>query len=205
MRTDSRPALLGVNGPPEAGKTWLMSSIQKLIPDAIIMRPSDFLYEVMQREGSAPRGMLYQDFKRLPDSRPRLISKATELRARDVNVFDRLLVESDTFNSARVVIIDNFGFQSEVDWYDRFGSAMIVLRLDTKYNELEPLKSRGRRRTAPWENDSRSPVEYHTMLTAYDSLQMKLLLEWLNRPLTHEEAGPYNGIKSLWDRYFAAS
>jgi hypothetical protein len=156
----------------------------------------------MQDCGEAPRNMLYDDFKLQPDSRQRLIKKANELRAKDSEVFEKYLVEIDEYKSARVVIIDNVGHvPTEHIFYERHSSAMIVLRLDTKYQEIEPLKARSRRLKATWDGDSRSPVEHHTMLTAYDSLQMTLLLEWIAH--SNEEAGPYHGIKTLWARYFA--
>jgi hypothetical protein len=199
------PAVIGINGPAHSGKTWLIKYLQRSIPDASVLYPSAELYRIMQEEGSAPKGMLYQDFKLLKEARQRLIDRATELRAKDVHVFSRRITDSDAWRSSRVVIIDNIGFADEIGWFDNRSTAAILLRLDAPYNEIEPMKSRARRLKASWQNDSRAPVEHHTMLTAYDSHQMVLLLEWLQRPLTREEAGPYYGIKSLWTRYFAAA
>lgn len=203
MSRNSRlPAALILNGPPHSGKTWLCNHIISLIPDAVVVRPSDELYIMMQEDGLAPRGMLYQDFKALyPDARERLIAAATKYRSKDVNVFNRRLVGRDHYLNARVLIIDNGGFQDEITWFEEYTSDLILLRVDTAYNELEPMKSRGRRLRAPWAGDSRAPVDHHTMLTAYDSLQMSLLLTWIDTR-GRGEAGPYNGIKSLWaDRF----
>jgi hypothetical protein len=205
MRTQTFPVMLGINGPAHSGKTWLIKYLEKAIPDAIVLRPSDELYRIMQEEGSAPNGMAYQDFKKLPDARGRLIRRATELRAVDPHVFSRRITASQEWQNARVVILDNIGFPDEIGWFDAHAVACILLRLDTPFNEIEPLKSRSRQLRDHWNGDSRFPVEHHTMLTAYDSHQMTLLLDWLRRPLTREEAGPYYGIKSLWTRYFAAS
>lgn len=207
MKNSRSPAVIGINGPMYSGKTWLIAYLLKAIPDAIVLRPSDELYSIMQEEGSAPARMLYQDFKRLPESRERLIKRAIELRAEDVHVFNRRITASDAYNTSRVVIIDNIGFQDEVSWYDHETGPgkMLMLRIEAQYNEIEPVKSRYRRMKANWPNDLRTPVEYHTMLTAYDSLQLTLLLDWLQRPLTREGAGPYYGIKQLWDQYFAVS
>lgn len=206
MKPESLPAVLALNGPPHSGKTYLHKVLRKLIPDAIVLHPIHMAYRIMQDEGEAPKGQLYDDFKLTPDARQRLIAKANMLRSKDSEVFEKYLVNTDEYKAARVVIIDNVGHvPTEHLFYERHSSALVVLRIDTRFNEIEPIKSRSRRLKAVWENDSRSPVEHHTMLTAYDSLQMVLLLEWLSGPLTNEEAGPYYGIKSLWSRYFAAS
>lgn len=200
---DSLPAVLALNGPPHSGKTWLTRQIQRLIPDAVVLHPIHMAYRIMQDAGEAPKTMLYDDFKLQPDSRSKLITKANLLRSKDSEVFEKYLVQTDEYKTARVVIIDNVGHvPTEHVFYERHSSAMIVLRIDTCFNEIEPLKSRSRRLKAVWEGDSRCPVEHHTMLTAYDSLQMSLLLEWIAH--SNEEAGPYYGIKTLWARYFSA-
>ena len=199
------PSVIALNGPMHSGKSWLVAYLLRTIPDSIVMRPSDELYKIMQEEGLVPLLLSYQDFKKRSDARARLIKRATELRSEDVHVFNKRVTASEEYNSARVVIIDNIGFPDELEWYDRESEAMLLLRLDAPYNELEPLKSQARRLRTQWPNDSRVPVFYHSQVTTYDSLQMTLFLDWLQRPLTREEAGPYHGIKQLWDRYFAAS
>jgi len=199
------PAVIGLNGPPHSGKTPLGKLLQQRIPDAVIVQPSLVLYEMMQEEGVAPCNMLYHDYKRRPDSREQLIRKSREYRARDLHVYEKRIVDSIEYREARVVIIDNVGhIADEMEFYDNHASVSMLLRLDTPVQELEPLKSRRRRLRTCWEGDSRTPLEHHTMLTAYDLHQMILLLQWLGRPLTPEEAGPYYGIHSIWTRYFAA-
>lgn len=194
------PIVIALNGPPGSGKTWIGRHIQRLIPDAVYKQPIHEGYLQMQEEGMAPKGMLYNDFKLLPDSRERLIRASGEFRARDYNFFERRITDSEDFRSARVVVVDNVGHtESEFPWYDLRSKFSILVRLDTPYQELEPVKSRARRLRTVWESDSRSPVTHHSMLTAYDSRQMVLLLNWLNEDLTPQEAGPYNGIKTLWN------
>jgi hypothetical protein len=199
------PVVLGLNGPAHSGKTWIARYLLKLIPDAIIISIPEVIYADMQLEGLEPKGMLYQDFKLTPDARAKTIKFSAEARGSDIHYFDRRITDSDAWHSSRVVIIDNIGFASEMSWFDNRSRAAILLRLDSPYQEIEPMKSRARRLKAAWENDSRAPVEHHSMLTAYDSQQMVLLLDWLQRPLLREEAGPYYGIKSLWTQYIAGS
>jgi hypothetical protein len=197
------PAVLALNGPPHSGKSHIGKMLKRLIPDAVMLYPIRLAFQLMQEEGAVPREMLYDDFKLQPRSRERLIEKSAELRARDPEFYERKIVGLDEYRNARVVIIDNVGHTStEHLFYERHSSVLLLLRIDTPYQELEPMKSRARRLKATWEGDSRHPVEHHTMLTAYDSRQMQLLLDWLDRPLTREEAGPYYGIKSLWNQYF---
>jgi hypothetical protein len=194
------PINIALNGPPGSGKSWIARYILKMIPDAIYVQPIHEGYTQMQEEGLAPKGMLYDDFKRLPDSRAALIKASGVFRARDYNFFERRITDSEAYRNARVVVIDNVGHtESEFPWYDLRSKFSILVRLDTPFQEVEPMKSRARRLKAIWESDSRSPVTHHSMLTAYDSRQMVLLLDWLSRPLTPQETGPYNGIKSLWD------
>lgn len=196
----SLPIVIALNGPPGSGKSWIGKYILKMIPDALYVQPILEGYVQMQEEGMAPKGMLYDDFKLQPDARQRLIKASGVFRARDYNFFERRITDSEAYRTARVVVIDNVGHtESEFSWYDLRSKFSILVRLDTPFNELEPVKSRARRLKATWESDSRSPVMHHSMLTAYDSRQMVLLLDWLSRPLTPQEAGPYNGIKSLWD------
>lgn len=205
QQTMNQPAVIALNGPPGSGKTLISKYLMKVIPDAVRFQTNDALYSVMQEQGSAPQGMLYQDFKLLPESRERLIIASTVLRSEDNHIFDRRVTDSMVFKSSRVVIIDNVGRDAgELEWYDNHSSSSILLRLDTPYNEIEPLKSKARRLRTSWENDFRLPLTHHTMLTAYDSRQMILLLEWLQRPLAREEAGPYYGISQLWTKHFAS-
>lgn len=199
------PAVLALNGPPYSGKTHIIKLLQELIPDAIVVYPSQVLYEMMQRDGLAPKHMSYHQYKQLPDSRDRLICASVDYRAQDHHVYEKYIVASPAYLESRVVIVDNVGhIAEEMQFYDRHSEASILLRIDTPYQELEPLKSRARRMRTTWERDSRTPLEHVHMLTAYDSLQLTLLLRWLDGPLTAGESGPYHGIKQLWDRYFAA-
>lgn len=204
--TDSKyPAVIGLNGPPHSGKTHLTKFLVSVIPSARVLFPSVILYTMMQEDGLAPSKVPYHEFKKRQDSRGRLIEASHRYRWSNPNVFERRIVESPEYCNASVVIIDNVGHvPDEMQFYDRHSTAAILLRLDTPFQEIEPLKSRARRLKAAWQDDSRTPLEHHTMLTAYDSQQMILLLQWLSGPLTREEAGPYYGIKSFWTRYFAA-
>jgi len=204
--THKYPAVIGLNGPPESGKTrYLLKYLLQVIPDAVPIFPSAVLYSMMQADGIAPRGMPYHDFKLRSDSRQRLIDASNDYRLHDPRIYERQIVASSTYLESRVVIIDNVGHvPDEMAFYDRHATDSLLLRVDSPYNELEPLKSRSRRLKTQWPNDSRTPIEHHTMLTAYDSQQMILLLQWLGRPLSPEEAGPYYGIKSSWTRYLAA-
>ncbi len=200
----SHPAVIGLNGPPHSGKTHLVNYLLSVIPNAVAMYPNLELYAMMQADGLVPKAMLYHDYKRLPGSRDALIQASRVYRLRDPHVYERRVVESETYRHASVVIIDNVGHVAgEMSYYDEHSVASLLLRIDTPFQELEPLKSRRRRLRTQWEGDSRTPLEHHTMLTAYDSQQMILLLQWLGRPLTREEAGPYYGIQSIWTRYFA--
>lgn len=200
-----QPSVVALNGPPHSGKTFIIKLLQELIPDAVVVYPSQVLYEMMQEDGLAPATMKYHDYKKLPDSRDRLILASQDYRARDHHVYERRIAASQLYRESRVVIVDNVGHvPEEMRFYDKHSEASLLLRIDTPYQELEPLKSRARRMKHTWERDSRTPLEHTHMLTAYDSLQLTLLLRWLDGPLTAGESGPYHGIKQLWDRYFAA-
>lgn len=197
------PAVLGINGPPTSGKGWLISRLVELVPDSIVMCVQDGILASMQRHGLADPGLNYAAYKRTPDARRRMIDHAQAERAKDPHVFSRITTESPLYHSGRPVIFDNIGFNDEVDWFKARSSCLLVLRLDTRFLEPEPSKAHGRRFDRHWPGDSRNPVYHDTMLTAYDSQQMWLLLQWLAGPLTRDEAGPYHEIKSTWNRFFA--
>lgn len=204
--TQQYPAVIALNGPPQSGKTkYVLKYLLQTIPDAVPIYPSLVLYEMMQADGLAPRLMEYHEFKRLPGARERLIAASDNYRAVDPHVYERRIVASRKYLDSRVVIIDNVGHVAdEMQFYDRHARDSLLLRVDTPFSELEPLKSRARRLKTQWPGDSRTQLEHHTMLTAYDSQQMILLLQWLSQPLTREEAGPYYGIQTSWTRYCAA-
>jgi len=199
------PAVIGLNGPPHSGKGWLIENVLSgLIPDAIVMRPSDELFGMMKDEGQIPSHISYQEYKKVPGSRKALIDFATRKRAEDSNVFSRRVTESEKYRNARVVIVDNLGFEDELIWFGCCASQLLVIRIDAPFEAEEPRKSRSRRGKGHWPGDSRQPLTWPTMLTAYDSLQMTLLLRWLTAPdLSDVEAGPYNGIRRVWMRHFA--
>lgn len=197
------PPVIGVNGPPTSGKGWLIKRLVELIPDSISVCVQDGILASMQRAGLADPALTYQAYKRTPDSRQRMIDHAQAERAKDPDVFSRITTESDDYHLGRPIIFDNIGFNDEVNWFAARSACLLVLRLDTRYLESEPAKAQGRRFDRHWPGDSRNPVYHKTMLTAYDSIQMWLLLNWLSGPLTRDEAGPYHEIKSTWNRFFA--
>lgn len=201
------PAVIALNGPPHSGKTTVAKKLQELIPDATILYPNLELYAALQESGKAPRGLAYHEYKKRPESRQTLIDFSREQRLREHHIWERRVTDSPAYQNSRVVIIDNVGHvENEFDFYDTRSECSLLVRLDTPYQEIEPLKSRARRLRTTWGGDSRTPLEHHTMLTAYDSRQMLLLLEWLANPkLTSEEAGPYHGIRTIWSRHFATA
>lgn len=200
-----KPAVLAVNGPARSGKSWIVENIlEKLIPDAIVKRVTDEIFGQMVQDGKIPDGMGYADFKAQPDGRKQLIEESIAQREKDPNIYSRRLTDSATYKSSRVIIVDNIGYAEELKWFARNSYPLLVLRLDAPLFAREPFKSHSRRRYSLWADDCRSPVFYHDMLTAYDSIQMAMLLRWLTSPtLTREEAGPYNEIRELWIQYFA--
>lgn len=203
-QVSGKPAVVALNGPPGSGKGWLAEKVLKeLIPDAIIRKPSDFLFGMMIIDGLIPDGMSYEKYKELPDSRHNLINYATEKRSEDPNVFSKKVTDSISYNKARVVILDNFGFDDEVFHFHQYANPLLVLRVDVPHRAAEPYRAKSRRTHSAWAGDSRSPVYYHNILTAYDSSQMALLLDWLSNPnLSREAAGPYNEVRELWIKHF---
>ena len=203
-----KPAVVALNGPPGSGKGWLTENVLKeLIPDAVLCKPSDYLYGMMIIDGLIPDDMPYDKYKELPYARASLIEYATAKRAEDPNTFSKKVTDSIRYNRARVVILDNFGFDDEVLHFHQHSNPLLVLRLDTQHRAAEPYRAKSRRiQNVPWANDSRSPVFYHNILTAYDSIQMAMLLRWLSQSnLTREAAGPYNEVRDLWIRHFLPS
>lgn len=199
----SHPAVIGLNGPPHSGKTHLVNYLLSVIPNAVAMYPNLELYAMMQADGLVQKAMLYHDYKRLPGSRDALIQASRVYRLRDPHVYERRVVESETYRHASVVIIDNVGHVAdEMSYYDEHSVASLLLRIDTPFQELEPLKSRRRRLRTQWEGDSRTPLEHHTMLTAYDSQQMTLLLQWLRTETQPRALGPYASVAKLLKLYY---
>lgn len=207
MLKSNWPAVIALNGPPGSGKTPVALKLKELIPDATILYPNLELYAALQESGKAPRGLPYHEYKKRPESRQTLIDFSGTQRLREHHIWERRVTESPAYQNSRVVIIDNVGHVSnEFDFYDTRSSQSLLVRLDTPFQELEPIKSRARRLKTAWTGDSRTPLEHHTMLTAYDLRQMLLLLEWISNPkLTSEEAGPYHGIRTIWSRHFATA
>ena len=203
------PMVIGVNGPPESGKGWLINQIKRhLIPDAVIISVQDVFYRMMQMYGVAPADMSYAEYKKTEDARAHIIGFVESHRGRDINVFTRELTNSTEYQKAEVVIYDNIGFQHEVDWFQTRSHEFLLLRLDTSVSDGEPLKSLSRREPGQsWLRDSRGPIDVvsagpNHCLTAYDSQQMWLLLNWLSSgAMTREQAGLYSDVKPLWDRF----
>jgi len=198
------PNVIGLNGPPHSGKGWIVKNLLKLIPDAVVMTIHDSILESMRRNCLVGPDETWEGIKAQPDGRAKIIDHAQEERGRDPDVFSRIVVQQPEYQQARVVIYDNIGFQRESEWFDMYSGEFLLLRIDSPYLVPEPKKAQYRRLSSSWYNDSRQPAMNNNQLTAYDSLQMWHLLQWLAGPLTRDEAGPYYDSKSIWDRCFAA-
>lgn len=204
------PMVIGVNGPPRSGKGWLIQRLAEMIPDCAVLQVQDSILACMQRDGLAPPGLTYAQYKRSEHFfRAKFIGYAQSQRAIDVDVFSRMTTEDPKYREHRVIIFDNIGFQDEVNWFEHHCNILMVLRLDVPYDVSDEVdffstlrRDSTRRIGETWRGDSRGPVTFPFMLTAYDSLQMWHLLQWLNGRLTREEAGPYYECKSIWDKFF---
>ncbi len=203
----NKPVVVALNGPPGSGKGWLTTNVLKfLIPDAVVCKPSDYLFDMMKLDDLIPAELDYAVFKETQiDSRQQLIDYATKKRGEDCHVFSRRVTDSPRYQVARVVILDNIGFDDEVWHFARHSSRMLILRLDVSHRANEPYRARSRRMRHNWAGDSRSPVFYNNIITAYDSTQMAMILRWiaLTPSMTREEAGPYHAVRELWTQHIA--
>ncbi len=196
--------IIGLNGPPRCGKGYITQHLVQLLPHATVIKIQDGLFRFHQDLGHAKDYETYEDWKRSPDfDRDSIIRTASLGRAKDDYTFVKICESLPEFKAADVVIFDNIGFPADNFWARRVGEPYLLLRIDTEYNLPEPAKAEGRRFTSTWKGDSRRPFVNNHMLTAYDSLQMSLLLEFIASPKYVKDGGPYHEYDKLWSQFTA--
>lgn len=196
--------IIGLNGPPGAGKTFIMNEILQLIPDATKISIQDGLFKLhKERCQQINAGMTYAEYKASDYyDRQALIETARLARAtRGESVFVRMAESSEEFKAARVVLFDNIGLAADHYWAVETGRPYLLLRIDTPFMWLEPVKASRRTIAETWHGDSRRPFMHNLMLTAYDSEQMKMLLRYLHFAGGNgaiPESSPYHEYAKLW-------
>lgn len=199
------PPTIGLNGPPRSGKTFLVKKLQAMLPRAKLVTIHDAIFPQFKAAGFAEAYESYQDYKASDQyDRDLYIRFANRERSqRGDGCFLPQLLDTSEIRDAPMLIFDNIGRPAEANFFEKYAHALLLLRLDTPYLEQEPFKLMSRREfNERWYLDNRMPVASDNMLTAYDSLQMSLLLDWLTAPST-VDAGPYNEYRKLWDDHFA--
>lgn len=200
-----RVPILGLNGPPRCGKTHITGQLQRLLPHATVIKIQDGLFRYHQELGHATEYKTYEEWKESDEfDRDAIIASATHgRRHKGEYIFVDICESLPEFKAADVVIFDNIGFAADNYWARRVGDPYILLRIDTPYMLPEPQKAEMRQLNQTWKGDSRRPFVNDLMLTAYDSLQMELLLDWLSCPGIKKDSGPYNELYQLWSERFA--
>lgn len=201
--------IIGLNGPPHSGKTYVLNYLHTLLPHATKISIQDGMFNLMQESDvhEARAYTSYAEYK-ASDSFNRLcvIDFAQHMRTTcGERVFVNACMETEAYESAKVVLFDNIGLPADHRWATEVGEPYLLLRLDTALWSGEPHKALKRRLNGPWEGDSRSPFYHDKMLTAYDSVQMCLLLDLIADPNPERNRGPYHEYHSLWHRHFATS
>lgn len=200
--------IIGLNGPPRCGKTFIMGKLREMIPHATPIAIQDGLFEMcVAADPILGKYATYSDYKASADfDRQFVIQTASIARERfGDQVFVNKCMDSDAWRKAKVVIFDNIGLIGEHLWAVVIGRPYLLLRIETPFNMEEPDKSRMRQLPGKnWLGDSREPFDYKHMLSAYDSQQMSLLLDWLVDGKNDKESGPYHEYREFWRRHFAA-
>lgn len=208
-----RKPIIGINGPPESGKTFIMGKLQRMLPHATTISIQNGLYSMFldhlfysDPEMLAQMPPTYTEWKSSPAfDRPRLIRFAQEAReSKGERVFVDYCAGLEEFKQAEVVIFDNVGLPADHAWAAEIGAPYLLLRIETPYALLEPTKSeRLRQLDHVWHGDSRQPFAHRFTLSAYDSQQMSLLLDYLVDWRQNKESGPYHEYHQLWLQSFA--
>ncbi|KAK0039433.1 hypothetical protein Bpfe_031110 [Biomphalaria pfeifferi] len=199
-----RVPILGLNGPPRCGKTFIMSKLQQMLPHATKISIQDGLFAYHQELGHAKGYSTYTEWKESPDfDRDSIIRSASHGR-RTVGeyIFVDICERLPAFQEASVVIFDNIGFAADNYWARRVGDPYVLLRIDTPYDLPEPQKAEMRSLNTTWKGDSRRPFVNSHMLTAYDSTQMSLLLDYIANPEVDKAGTPYHEYEQLWNQRF---
>lgn len=202
-----RPILIGLNGPPRCGKTFIMDKLQRMLPRAHKVSIQDGLFDAIRQDIPKTRKFAtYADYKDSDEyNRAEVIKVATDWRIKyGDGVFTRMSASTDAFMTAKVVIFDNIGLPGDHIWARRVGDPYLLLRIDSVYDVPEPTKAWTRRLDTTWQGDSRMPFYNELMLTAYDSSQMSLLLDWLDSPEIDKTGTPYHEYATLWKRITSA-
>ena len=205
--------IIGLNGPPESGKTFIMGKLQRMLPHATTISIQNGLYSMylghlVESDYDAYRTMpaTYAEWKSSPDfNRQAIIDFAKGAReSHGEDVFVNYCMRLPEFEEARVVIFDNIGLPADHKWAADIGAPYLLLRIETPYALIEPFKSeRLRQLEHVWHGDSRQPFAHRYTLSAYDSQQMSLLLDYLVDWKHEKESGPYHEYHQLWLSSFA--
>lgn len=128
--------VIGVNGPPGIGKTWLCLRLSEIFRDrSNICHITDPIRAKAMADSNWDLSMgTYIDFKNHvfedgTTGRDRMIRLGTQMRERHGSSYwNDILVNSVIFSHSEIVLIDDIGFQDEVHYFDnRYPYIQIVI------------------------------------------------------------------------------
>lgn len=198
--------IIGLNGPPQCGKTYILDRLLEYFPHATVIKIQHGMFTMMKEARLCNTDLFdsYEDYKEssMYDRRG-IIRFAAERRATyGEDVFVKVCESLPAFKEASLVLFDNIGFPADHAWAANIGAPYLLLRIDAPFKMSEPFKASQRRLDSNWLDDSRRPFMWPRMLTAYDSVQMDLLLEYIeSASQSNSIAGPYNEYATIWKQF----
>lgn len=119
-----------LNGPPKCGKTHFVDYLKKRFgPKVGVVVPSSVLYSMMRMCGLPETHLEYNEFKRIPFGRERLIAAATVFRRHDVDVFSIQTLTSETWLTKPLIVVDNTGFSDEIHFFSRYANRKVLTEI----------------------------------------------------------------------------
>lgn len=162
-----RPAVVSLSGPPGAGKSHLAKFLSNSFGlAAAIVNPSAGLYTMMRMAALPETQLTYEEFKKLPHGRAALIHAAKQFLSIDPHVFNKFCVSLDSWSKHTIVIVDNIGFSTELDFFDSNSIDMVHIEIMQPFEvTLSPDRARQEEpyvravnKGSIWPGDSRSSM-----------------------------------------------
>ena len=214
--------VIALSGPPASGKSHLVKFlVEKFERNIGVVYPSESLYALMRLCGLPETHLSYKEFKSLPYGRERLITAAARFREIDDDIFSRMSLTQSAWENNDVIIVDNTGFEGELDFFSRVSKSIVLIGLMIPYG-VDPKSTlasdhhTAAMRNLTWPGDSRrslltyqgSPLKPDQVLAYQDSTAaVKTLSETVfkkNSGLTTGQTatGLYhlrNMLRSCWE------
>ena len=128
-------SVIMLSGPPGSGKTSQMRSLleSKFGDTAQTLVPSSLLYAMMRVCGLPETHLSYESFKLLPLGRERLIAASNRFRSYETDIYGKATLSRVKPDRNKIVIIDNVGFQDEIDFYGRLAVDPLLIELQLPF------------------------------------------------------------------------